>query len=91
MQQPSPAVSGLSLSPHCSSLDSYVRVHMGAADLKKIEMEDGIFGYSFEEDISKDEINELLHNEIIGASVVNVYVRYLKQLEVVKNVIFYEQ
>jgi hypothetical protein len=66
--------------PSCVSIvKSLVEVQMENTDMRHITMEEGIFGEAqYDEDITKEQMNEFFENREISVSVVCVYIRYSK-------------
>jgi len=60
-----------------SILKLLVELQMENKDTRQITMEECIFGEAqYDEDITKEQMNEFFENTEIGVSVVCVYIRY---------------
>ena len=46
--------------------------------VRLINMEKGIYGFEYEQNIGNDEFQQVFHHEELGVSVVNTYVRYIR-------------
>ncbi|TKY46892.1 Ubiquitin-specific protease [Spatholobus suberectus] len=65
------------LPPSCKLLDRYIRKLLMGGEQLTICMEKYIFNFEYQEMIGQEQINELLYQKQIGASVMSVYIRYL--------------
>lgn len=55
-----------------------VEIAMKNTDTCKIPMDESIFGRYYEEEVIKEQINELFEDAGIGGSVICIYIRYSK-------------